>query len=129
MPYSRDIKEDTGYSNLLCPVVSQLPNLVFRAKMGCIITTAFLLLISIFVNSSSASELFKHKLHINPWQDDAEFHLFSQMPPIPRLPENEGIKARDAGLFARSLLGKRQCPNGSGYCDCTSSTFFKSKLN
>jgi hypothetical protein len=91
--------------------------------------TAFFLLISIFFNCSSASELFEHKLDINPWQDDAGFHLFSQMPLTPHLPENGGIEAPGITLFARHLLGKRQCPSGSGYCYCTPSTFFRFKLN
>lgn len=65
-----------------------------------IIITAYLL-ISIFINCSSASELFEHKLDINPWQDDAEFHLLSEMPLTPNLLEkSEGIEASDAGLFA-----------------------------
>jgi hypothetical protein len=80
-------------------VFSQLPNLVFQAEMVCIIITAYLL-ISIFINRSSASELFEHKLDVNPWQDDAEFYLLSQMPLTPHLLESEGIEAPDAGLFA-----------------------------
>jgi hypothetical protein len=93
------------------------------------LSTAFFLLISTFLNCSSASGLFEHKLDINPWQNDAEFHLFSQMPQTPHLPENKGIGAPDASLFARYLLEKRQCSSGSSYCDCTSSIFFKFKLN
>jgi hypothetical protein len=73
-------------SNLHFSVFSQLLNLVFQAKMVCIIITAYLL-ISIFINCSSASELFEHKLDINPWQDDAEFHLLSEMPLTPNLLE------------------------------------------
>ena len=91
--------------------------------------TAFLLLISIFINCSSAAELFEHKLDINPWQDETKFHLFSQMPLTPYLPGNKGIETSGARLFARYLLEKRQCPSGSGYCDSTPSTSLKFKLN
>jgi hypothetical protein len=92
-----------------------------------VLPTAFLLLISAFINCSSATELFEHKLDIDPLQDNAKFHLFSQMPLTPNLPKNEGIEASGAGLFAR-YLKKRQCPSGSGYCSCTSSISFIFKL-
>jgi hypothetical protein len=99
-----------------------------RMTNRTVLPTAFLL-ISIFTNCSSATELFEHKLDINPWQGDAEFHLFSQMPLTPHLPGNEGIEASGAGLFARNLLENRQCPSSSGYCYCTPSIPFKFKLN
>src|SRR2546430_13661289 len=77
---------------------------------------AALVLVSIFAHHSSTTELH----NVDPHEHDADLHLLPQMPLTARLYGNESIETSGAGLLARYLLGKHQCPAGTGLCSCRS---------
>jgi hypothetical protein len=125
---SKDFEEKEPLITLFW-LFDRLPTPLARNTMTriSIRATNFLLLIAISINCSFATELFEHKLDVDHWRDDAEFHFFPQMPLSPNLHGNESIEASGAGLFARGLLRKRQCPGGSRYCVCTAAISLKLK--
>ena len=87
---------------------------------GRAVLPTVLLLILTLASYPSTAELLEHKGNVDSRRHDAEVYFLGQMPLTPLLSGNNGSEASGASLLGRHLLGKRQCPAGSGFCRCKS---------